>query len=284
MAHTGREGSEALDEYDFVNPKNLAEPIDIVELQLWPPQQGGRRKNIPVWADLRFAEQMVSTPTWRVQVKLAQAELSAQFRGCSVEQGTRLGDVAKKLFETFIEHDKGELNVSQSAEAGAKLGIGIAEGILPSVSMAGKIKSEKLATKAIDRKVEVRNSRISSLPNDRWRIAEINGDVLEGTYLRAPRSDESDIPPLCELNVSNSKFSISLSVKVRPQDLVLDVQPIASKPWWTSASEKPNKEAVAKLLILSAATERFARTGDERVVLAQSTLEGRRRKPSGGPP
>lgn len=234
-----------------------------------------------MWADLRFGEQTVTTDNWRIEVRLAQAEISAEFRGCSVEQGTRLGDAAKKQFEVVTEHEKGEVNLSQSAQGSAKIGTGFTDGFSSNVSVQAAGKAERVSSKATERKVETQHDRIKALPNNRWRISEPTG-TLDGTYLRAPRKDESGVSPLCELSVSTNRFSVALAVRVRPNDLLLNIQPVGTKSWWIAPTEKPNKEAVAKLLIQAAATSQFGSSGDERVTLASISMEGRRKKRSGG--
>ena len=282
--HDQEDGGAANDEYDFVRPKNSAEPIDLVELQVWPPRQGCRRNNIPVWADLRFAEHVISTDAWRLEVRLAQAELSAEFRGCFIEQGSRLGDTAKKIFEVSTEHEKEELNLSRSGQANVKVALNLPEAFSTNAGIQAEGKAEKHSTKATERTTEIQRDRIRSLPNDRWRVSEPdNNKHLDGTYLKAPNKDDVGIAPLCELRVpeANNKFSITLSVAVRPHDLKLTFHSTKLKSWLTSEKPRPNQEAVAKLQVQAAATQRFGRPNDDRITIARSSMEGRRKKLAG---
>jgi hypothetical protein len=275
--HMGEKRSRGEDEYDFSPPRNLGKPIDLVELQLWAPRQGHRRQNISVWTDLRFAEQSLRTEFWRIEIKLAKAELAATFHGCSVEQGTRLGDDAKKIFEMAIEHGHDETSLVGSGEAKAKLGAGLTTGVSASASLQGSGKAERRSKTATKRKTEIQNYRIKALPNYRWQIVELRSQFLDGTYLRAPSKDETEVEPLCELQILKNQFSISLEVRASPQDLILNIVPLGTRSWLTGTPEKPNKEAVAKLLVQAAMMTKANRLGDERVTLAKSILEGRRK-------
>jgi hypothetical protein len=278
--HIGeKQESDRQDEYDFSPPRNLGKPIDLVELQLWGPRQGNRSKNISVWTDLRFAEQTLKTDSWRIEIKITKAELAATLHGCAVEQGTRLGDDAKKIFEMAIERGHDEVNLSGNAEAKARLGVGVTDGISASASLEGSGKAERRSKTATERKTEIQNYRIKALPNFRWQISELRSAFLDGTYLRAPSKDETEVAPLCELRVLKNQFSIVLEVRTSPQDLILNIQPLGSRGWLSGTPERPNKEAVAKLLIQAAMMAKANRLGDERVTLAKSILEGRRKTP-----
>ena len=271
-----------LDAYDFKTTDPSAAPIDLAELKLWPPRQGERGRIFPIWPELRFADETILFNGWRITVHLIRAELAADFNGCAAAPGTRYGDLPLPATVEAIETEIGEKDVSRSGELSAEMRSGVTKGLWANVkaSVAGtaRIRS-KTETK---RKSQIVQRRVATLPNDRWEIVEPRGR-LRGPYLVAPAADKAADNPLCRVIADSDTLVITLSLEVRPHDLDPDITRQDGIKWLSLGKwEKPNKNAIAKLLFAKACMVRFGPAGDERVVIARTVLRGNRRKATEG--
>jgi hypothetical protein len=264
------------DIFDFVSVDPKTAAIDLTELKIWPPHQGQRGGEFPLWAELRFAEQTILTVSWRVTVHLTRAEISTRFVGCSVAPGTRYGDNVLAPSVGMMETEFGERDVSRSGKFSSALSTDLVKGLAAGVAANVGAETHVRSKKAIERKSEINQHRVSALPNDRWEIIEPRGR-LRGTYLVVPASEAKSGTPLCRVAASSDHVTITLSLEVRPQDIDPEITPLDEAKWtnWSS-EEKPNKSKIAKLLIAKACTECFVRPADERITLALAILQGKR--------
>jgi hypothetical protein len=255
----------------FADPE--VAPIELTEVMLWPPRQGEGGPDLPLWCDLRFGDQKITTDNWIVVVHLRRAELVANFVGCTVAPGTRFGDEALPPTELVTEKEVGETELSSTAVANAKLGAGLREGVSISGQVQADAKAQTRSKVATERKAEFMQRRVASLPNNRWEILEPRGR-LKGTYLQAPALDGKDALPLCRI-VPNSDGPVeaTLSIEVRTPDLDADFHPREEgiKFLWKKTT-RPEKTAIIKILLRKACTKRFSDQKSDRYTLARTRI------------
>jgi hypothetical protein len=275
MPTTPRAPSDACetDIYDFTNEDPQTAAIDLVDLKVWPPRQGERGRVFPIWPELRFAEEVIITESWRITVHLNRAELATRFQGCSIAPGTLYGDNPLETGEEITETEIGERDVSRSGEAYAGLSGDLTRGLNANGGLKINGKSVVRSKTEIKRKSKIAQERVITLPNQRWEIREPHGR-LRMTYLSAPADEINTKMPLCRVIGASSSPTITLSLEARPRDIDPEIEALEGRVWlhWTS---KPNKTKIAKLLISKACSERFVRPGDERITLARAVLRGK---------
>ena len=268
--------------YLFWSAKPSIEPLDLVELSVCPPRPSECKSEFPLWLDLRFGNENIITENWRIALHLARAELIAYFKGCGIAPGSRFGDDPLPPIEVTTERELDETDVSGSAEASAKLGGGLVEGVSASASMKIAGTAQARSKTARERSGEIIQRRVAALPNDRWEINEPRG-WLGKTYLRAPAADNLKAEPLCRVVADAESLTVTLSIEVHPQDVVANITPRDHKgmfSWWPKS--RPDKSAIVKILLVRAAAERFSREDEERVTLARAILRGKRNIGGGG--
>lgn len=255
----------------------------LLELTLWPPHQGERGADFPLWCDLRFECLEESyDDKWRIRVYLTRAELIVDFVGCRPARGTLYGDNLLPPDDTAIEQESKETDIEGSAGFEAQLGVAAANGLLAGLKGYIRRIQKSRIRRASTLNSKVKHSRVANVPargpGKVWQIKDPRGRALRGTFLRAPKEDQPKEPPLCKIVPQESPFELRLKVEACPSDIGFKLTTIDNAwvfPW--RQESRPNAEAVIKCLISKAFVEDATHQTDGRHRLLSARLWGRRK-------
>jgi hypothetical protein len=283
------------DTYDvYVDDSRSQKPEEtkagLLELTVWPPHQGERGSNFPLWCDLRFQclEESFDNK-WRIKVSLTRAELIANFVGCKPARGTLYGDEPLPPDETMMKRQVKEIDIQGAEGLHAEISATAVGGLLASLrGYVRRIRKTSFRT-ASQMDSKIKRSRIAVVPargvGKIWQITDPREGILRGTYLRAPAEDESKARPLCKVIPVAPRFNLSLGLEIRSGDIDFEFIAIDRNwilPW--RRKERPNANAVIQRLISKALVEGFNYEEEGRHRVASASLRGRRKiaKDKGG--
>jgi hypothetical protein len=250
----------------FERPYSTTEPLEFVELELWPPPQGQRQLEFPLSVAIRFRRNFtLSTPNWTHTISLRHVELKLTLQGCEIVRGSRFGDEPARSFNSIEEQHskKQETQISFATNLSLRKLADIAVGLQHQVKSA----VSQLHTKQIN------NFSIQALPHDQWLYSSIDRQCLEGLY--QPIDDEEKEIPLCRLRTMSGAIEIRASIAIRSEYLKIDSSLKDGANVSLALRSGRNAEVIKKLLVSKAFRKQVGRQTIELAPICESIMRAR---------